>query len=324
MSVAAQYHKPLPLLVVAGPTASGKTALAIELSRYFDIEVVSADSRQVYCGLDIGTAKATVEERRLVPHHLVDVVNPDEDFSVADFIRLASDAIAQIHERGRLPVVVGGTGLYIKGLTEGLLSAPSGDCGVREALLAQEREQGSGTLYRRLCAVDPPLAERLPPGDLLRIVRALEVYEISGRRLSEFQQEHAFEERPYRTLKMALTPEREILYQRINQRVEQMFSMGLLDEVRHLLDKGYSADLKSMQTIGYRESILHLKGRLSLDEAVTLIQRDSRRYAKRQLTWLRRDNSIISVDSFEESARIQKLIEHFMQHTRSGYGEDPF
>ncbi len=324
MSDPVQQLKPLPLLVICGPTASGKTALAIELSRHFDLEVVSADSRQVYRGLDIGTAKATAEERRQVPHHLIDVVNADEEFSVADFIRLASDAVEQIHGRGRLPAVVGGTGLYIKGLTEGLLSAPSGDGIVREELLALEREQGSGTLYRRLGEIDPPLAARLPPGDLLRIVRALEVYELSGRRLSEYQQEHAFEERPYDTLKIALAPEREILYQRINQRVEQMFSEGLLDEVRQLLDKGYSPELKAMRTIGYRESILHLQGRLSQDEAIALIQRDSRRYAKRQLTWFRRDNSIISVDSFSESAKIHKFIDHFMQRTRSGHGQDPF
>ena len=316
--------KTLPLLIICGPTASGKTALAIELSRHFDLEVVSADSRQVYRGLDIGTAKATAEERRQVPHHLVDVVNPDEEFSVADFIRQASAAVERIHGRGKLPVVVGGTGLYIKGLTEGLLAAPSGDQGVRERLLELESEQGEGTLYRRLSEVDPTLAERLPPGDLLRIVRALEVFAISGRRLSEFQQEHAFDERPYETMKIALAPAREILYPRINRRVEQMFAEGLLDEVRHLLDRGFSPELKSMRTIGYRESIRHLQGRLTRDEAVALIQRDTRRYAKRQLTWFRRDKSIIWVDSFAESAKIQKFIEHFMQRTRSGYGQDPF
>ncbi|WP_432820926.1 tRNA (adenosine(37)-N6)-dimethylallyltransferase MiaA [Trichloromonas sp.] len=318
------HMEPRPLLVICGPTASGKTALAIDLCRHFDIEVVSADSRQVYRGLDIGTAKATAEERRKVPHHLIDVVDPDEDFSVADFVGLATDAVDQIHERGRLPAVVGGTGLYIKGLTEGLLAAPGGDRAVRDELLAIEREQGSGTLYRRLGDVDPQLAAKLFPGDLLRIVRALEVHALSGRRLSDYQQEHGFDERPYETLKIALTPQREILYRRINQRVEQMFNDGLLDEVRQLLDRGYAPELKSMRTIGYRESILHLQGHLSLDEAIALIQRDSRRYAKRQLTWFRRDNSIIWVDSFAESAKIQKFIEHFMHRTRSGYGQDPF
>jgi tRNA dimethylallyltransferase len=316
--------KSLPLLVICGPTASGKTALAIELCRQFDLEVVSADSRQVYRGLDIGTAKVTAEERCQAPHHLIDVVDPDEDFSVADFIRLAADVVEQIHGRGRLPALVGGTGLYIKGLTEGLLAAPGGDRGVRDELLALEKKQGCGTLYRRLGEVDPVLAEKLPPGDLLRIVRALEVFYLSGQRLSDYQQEHRFDDRPYATLKIALAPEREFLYQRVNQRVEQMFAAGLLDEVRGLLDEGYVPELKSMQTIGYRESILHLQGRLSLDEATALIQRDSRRYAKRQLTWFRRDNSIIWVDSFVESAKIQKLIEHFIQRTRSGYGQDPF
>jgi tRNA dimethylallyltransferase len=316
--------KPRPLVVICGPTASGKTALALELSRQLDLEVVSADSRQVYRGLDIGTAKATAEERGMVPHHLLDVVNPDETFSVADFIRLAAVAVDQIHGRGKLPVVVGGTGLYIKGLTEGLLAAPGGDREIRDDLLALEKGEGEGTLYRRLAEVDPALAEKLSPGDLLRIVRGLEVYAISGRRLSEFQQEHGFADSPYETIKIALAPVREDLYQRINSRVEQMFAEGLLEEVRHLLERGYAPDLKSMQTIGYRESILHIQGRLTRDEAVALIQRDTRHYAKRQLTWFRRDKSIIWVDSFVESAKIQKFIEHFMQRTRSGHGQDPF
>lgn len=308
-----------PLLVVCGPTASGKTALALELARQFAIEVISADSRQVYRGMDIGTAKATEDERRATPHHLLDVVDPDREFSVADFIRLAAAAVTRIRARRKLPVVVGGTGLYIQGLTEGLLAAPAGDRAVRDRLLALEGEQ-PGSLYRRLAEVDPPLAERLSAGDLLRIVRALEVYLLTGRRLSEFQREHAFQERPYATLKIGLAPERETLYRRIDQRVERMLAAGLLAEAQMLLDRGYDPRLKALRTIGYREAILHLRGELSLDEAVFRIQRDTRRYAKRQLTWFRRDQSIIWVDSLAESVKIRKLIDHLMQHTRSGYG----
>lgn len=319
MSISVSSASLLPLLVICGPTASGKTALALELCRRFELEVISADSRQVYRGLDIGTAKATAEERRQVPHHLIDVVAPDEDFSVADFLRLATAAVGQIHRRHRLPALVGGTGLYIRALTEGLCAAPGGDARVREELLALERETG-GALYQRLSQVDPVMAERLQPADLLRIVRALEVFYLSGQRLSEFQRVHRFNERPFATLKIALAPERALLYQRIDQRVEQMFRDGLLDEVRFLLEQGYGPELKAMQTIGYREAILHLQGRLSLDEAVALIQRQSRRYAKRQLTWFRRDKSIIWVDSFVESGKIHKLIEHFMHHIRSGHG----
>jgi len=324
MAAPVAHTDPLPLVVLCGPTASGKTSLAVEVSRHFDIEVISADSRQVYRGLDIGTAKATAEERRAVAHHLIDVVAPDEEFSVADFIRLATVAAEKIHAAGKLPVVVGGTGLYIKGLTEGLLDAPGGDHEVRRQLLEQERGEGSGILYRRLQEVDPELAAKLHPGDLLRTVRGLEVYQISGRRLSDYQREHAFSERPYQTLKIGLDPEREVLYQRIDRRVEQMFDEGLLEEVRGLLDRGFGPDLKSMQTIGYRESIRHLNAELTKDEAIALIQRDTRRYAKRQMTWFRRDKSIIWVDSLVESAKILKFIEHFMQRTRSGYGQDPF
>ncbi len=312
-------EEPLPLLVICGPTASGKTALAIELAQDFSLEVISADSRQVYRGMDIGTAKATPTERRMVPHHLLDVVDPDQTFSVADFIRLAKAAIAGIRRQGKLPVVVGGTGLYIRGLTEGLLDAPAGDQSLREELLALERDQ-PGSLYRRLAQVDPPSAERLNAGDLLRIVRALEVYMLAGRPLSEFQREHAFQDRPYVTLKIGLMPERETLYQRIDERAGRMLAEGLLAESRALLDQGYEPGLKSLQTIGYREAILHLQGKLSLEEAIALIQRDTRRYAKRQLTWFRRDSSIIWVDSLAESVKIRKLIEHFMLRIRSGYG----
>lgn len=313
-----------PLLVICGPTASGKTALAVELSRHFPIEVVSADSRQVYRGLDIGTAKATAAERRQVPHHLLDVVAPEEEFSVADFASLAHAAIAAIRGRGRLPVLLGGTGLYLRAVTEGLVDAPTGDPILRAELLELEEREGTGTLFRLLEEVDPPLAQRIPPGDLTRTVRALEVYRLSGRRLSDYQQEHAFAERPYATLKLGLAPPREELYRRIDQRVEWMLEQGLLAEVRGLLERGYDPECKALRTIGYRELIHHMRGEIPLAEAVALIKRNSRHYAKRQLTWFRGDEAIIWVDSCGESAKLQKLIELFLLRTRSGYGQDPF
>lgn len=313
-----------PLLVICGPTASGKTALAVELARHFPIEVVSADSRQVYRGLDIGTAKATAEERRQVPHHLLDLVEPDEEFSVADFASLAHSAIAAVHERGRLPVLLGGTGLYLRAVTEGLVDAPTGNPALRAELLEREGREGPGTLFRLLREVDPPLAQRIPPGDLTRTVRALEVYRLSGRRLSDFQREHAFAERPYATLKLGLAPPREELYRRIDQRVEWMLEQGLSAEVRGLLERGYDPECKALRTIGYRELIRHLRGEISLTEATALIQRNSRHYAKRQLTWFRRDDAIIWVDSCSESAKLPKLIELFLLRIRSGYGQDPF
>lgn len=313
----------LPLIVVCGPTASGKTALALELARRFETEIVSADSRQVYRGMDIGTAKATGEERSLVPHHLIDVVNPDQDFTTADFVRLARQAIAGIHDRGRLPMLVGGTGLYIRALTEGLLAAPGADQGLRRQLLAEESTEGEGTLHRRLQQVDPALAERLTPRDRVRIVRALEVFLLSGRPFSDLQGEHAFGEQSYELFKVGLSPDRDELNSIIDRRVEAMMAAGLLDEVRGLLAKGYDPALKAMQTIGYRECLRHLQGELSLAEAVTLIQRDTRRYAKRQVTWFRKDKTINWVDSLRESVKIQTLIEDFMQRKRSGHGQDP-
>ncbi|MDY0268169.1 MAG: tRNA (adenosine(37)-N6)-dimethylallyltransferase MiaA [Trichloromonas sp.] len=309
-----------PLLVICGPTASGKTALAVELARYYPIEVVSADSRQVYRGMDIGTAKATAEERHRVPHHLLDLVEADEEFSVADFIRLAHPAIAAIHRRGKVPVLLGGTGLYLRGVTEGLVAAPAGNPALRAELLERERREGGGTLYRLLRELDPPLAGRIQPGDLTRTVRALEVFRLSGRRLSDFQREHAFAERPYVTLKIALAPPREELYRRIDRRVELMLEQGLAAEVRGLLERGCDPESKALRTIGYREMICHLRGAISLAEATALIQRNSRHYAKRQLTWFRGDEAIIWVDSCSESANILKLIELFLLRTRSGYG----
>jgi tRNA dimethylallyltransferase len=305
--------KPIPLVVVCGPTASGKTALAIKLAEKFDLEILSADSRQVYRGMDIGTAKATREEQACVPHHLIDVVDPDQDFNAADFKVLGRKIIKQIYCRGHLPMVVGGTGLYIKTLTEGLLRVPDGNKKLRQQLLELEPIGGEGVLYRRLQEADPLLAERLHPHDKVRIVRALEVYALTGRRLSELQAEHDFRERPFRTLKVGFSPDRDELYHRIDSRVETMMTSGLLDEVRDLLSKGYSPGLKALQTIGYRQCVLHLRGELSLDEAVALIQRDTRRYAKRQLTWFRKDRSIIWVDYLRESAKIQTLIEDFLQ-----------
>jgi tRNA dimethylallyltransferase len=303
-----------PLIVICGPTASGKTSLALEMATCFDVEIVSADSRQIYRGMDIGTAKATAEERSRVPHHLIDVVDPDQDFTAADFARLGHEAVREIRRRGRLPLLVGGTGLYIRTLTEGLLPAPGEDKNLRRRLRALEEEEGEGELHRRLQRIDPALAARLHPRDRLRIIRAIEVFTLTGRRLSALQEEHAFGDHPFRLLKFGLAPEREELYRLIDSRVESMMAAGLLEEVRDLLAKGFGAAMKSMQTIGYRETLQHLKGELSLEETVTLIQQATRRYAKRQLTWLRKDKSIIWVDSLREFGKIHSLIGNFMQH----------
>jgi tRNA dimethylallyltransferase len=280
-----------PLLVITGPTAAGKTALALELGARRDIEIISADSRQVYRYMDIGTAKASAAERAQVVHHCIDVVDPDEDFSVSDFTRMAQGIIDDIHSRQRLPVVVGGTGLYIRALTQGLAALPGADDALRAQWHAEEREK-KGTLHARLSQIDPCMAKGLHINDVTRIIRALEVYSLTGRTMSSWQEEHRFAERPYNDIRIAVTCERMQLYRRIEDRVEQMFDHGLLEETRLLLERGYSRDLKAMRTIGYQECAAHLASQMSFSDAVTRIKRDTRRYAKRQLTWLRHENEI--------------------------------
>lgn len=304
-------EKRSPVLVLCGPTAVGKTALALRLAGHLAVEILSADSRQVYRHMDIGTAKPSPEELAAVPHHLIDVVEPEEEFTAGDFCRLGRRALRRIREAGRLPLVAGGTGLYIQALLYGLADVPGGDDELRERLLREEREAGTGTLHTRLRTVDPVLAQRLAPHDLVRIVRGLEVFEQSGRRLSEMQAEHAAGRCPYRVLTLGLNMPREDLYRRIDQRVWQMLEEGLVQEVERLLQRGVPADCKAMRTIGYREIVQYIEGALTLEEAVSLIQRDTRRYAKRQLTWFRKVKSIIWLDSSGEFAKVLKLIDSF-------------
>jgi tRNA dimethylallyltransferase len=307
-----KHDSRIPLVVVTGPTASGKTALAVQIARRFPCEVISADSRQVYRYMDIGTAKATAEEQREVRHHLIDVVDPDEKFSVADFSEQAHARIKEIHQRGHLPLVVGGTGLYIRALTEGLLDLPGEDEALRQQLLAKEQQMGVGTLHRQLTQCDPELAQRLHPNDQTRIVRALEVFRLTGTPLSRWQTEHGFREQPYRVLKFAMAMDRALLYERINQRSVLMMDQGLLVETQQLLDRGYDPQLKSMRTIGYHQAVRYLQQELTREEAIADLQQETRRYAKRQLTWFRNDKSIIWVDYDSRFDSILAWIEDFI------------
>jgi tRNA dimethylallyltransferase len=299
------------LPIICGPTAVGKTDLALKLAEYFGMEIISADSRQVYRLMDIGTAKPTQLEQQRVRHHLLDVVWPDEDFNAARFTELANVAVYEILERKKLPLLVGGTGLYIRALTEGLLRAPGADPAVRRRLKQWAAEVGHEALHGRLREVDPDAAERLHPKDLVRVIRALEVYEQTGRPLSDYQREHQFGDRPYRTLKIGLSADRDVLYRRIDLRAERMFEAGLLEEVESLLVAGYSETLKSLQTIGYRQALQVLRGELSRSDATSDLQRTTRRYAKQQLTWLRRDKTIKWVDSSADFDTIREFIENF-------------
>lgn len=307
-----EANEQIPLLVICGPTASGKTGWTLQLAADYELEIISADSRQVYRQMDIGTAKASAEERELVPHHLLDLVDPDQSFSVADFVELAHPTIESIHRRGRLPCVVGGTGLYIQALLGGLAEVPTGDEQLRSELHGREQREGPGTLHRLLQSLDPAAAETIHPHNLVRLVRALEVYYLSGRRLSELKQQHQFSDQRYRTLKLAPALPRAELYRRIDLRTEQMLETGLLAEVRSLL-KHYDPALKAMQTLGYREVIMHLQGELDQLQMIDLIQTRTRQYAKRQLTWLRKDRQTIWVDSCKESGRVKKLIDNLIQ-----------
>jgi tRNA dimethylallyltransferase len=300
------------LVIVLGPTASGKTELAVRLAERFDGEIVNADSLQVYRGMDIGTAKPSPELRRRVPHHLIDIVDPGTGFSASDFRREAERTITDIERRGKRVIVVGGTGLYIKALLHGLANTPRGGGEIRRELEAEARERGGAHLLHRLAEVDPATAGRLHPNDLVRIIRALEVYLQTGRPISHFRCEHGFSDNTYDYLKVGIAVERRELYRRIEERVDLMMDTGLVREVEGLLLAGYGPGLKPLRAIGYKEICAHLAGGFPLDEAVSLIKRDSRRYAKRQMTWLGREDEIIWVEYPEEFDTIcNHVIEFF-------------
>jgi len=285
------------LVGIVGPTATGKTAVGIELARKLDGEIISADSMAVYKGMDIGTAKPTAQERAAVAFHLVDVVCPDEEFSVAEFKRLAEVAIADILRRGKLPLLVGGTGLYIQAVTGGLnIPAIGPDRELRERLRAEAAEFGNQHLLDRLQPVDPVTAERLHPNDLKRIIRALEVYMLTGLPISDFHKRAGRTETEYDVRLFGLTMSRSALYERIERRVDEQIKSGLVEEVRGLLEKGYDPELSSLRGLGYKQIAGYLAGQYDLQTAVDLLKRDTRRFAKRQFTWFRADPRIYWVD----------------------------
>jgi len=277
--------------VIVGPTAAGKTRVALELAGRMGGEIVNADSLQVYRELDLGTAKPTPAERALVPHHLIDVADPPDPFDAARYQREGRKVLAALHARGTPPLVVGGTGLYIKALLYGLFEEGREDPQVRRRLRHELAGEGLAALQARLQDQDPATAARISPGDTYRILRALEVLAATGKPLSEQVAAHGFKDSPYRALKLGLTLPREELYRRIEARVDAMLEMGWLEEVRSLLSR-YPRDLKPLRSLGYRHLINCLEGRWGLEEAVQLIKRDTRRYAKRQLTWFKADPEI--------------------------------
>jgi tRNA dimethylallyltransferase len=300
------------VVLVAGPTGSGKTAFAIQLARQCTGEIVGADSMQVYRRMDIGTAKPTPLEQVAVPHHMIDILDPDQDFDAADYAAMAAGVIQGIVARGRTPLVVGGTGFYIKALIYGLFEPGRSDPALRRRLNREAESKGLPALYRRLQQVDRASAERIHPNDTYRIVRALEVYELTGDSLTVVQQRHRFRQRRYNTLEFGLAWPRKDLYERIDHRVDQMIRQGFEQEVAGLLAAGYSRGLKSMQSLGYRHLAAVLAGEVDLPEAVAALKRDHRRYAKRQLTWFRAQPSMHWLDP-DRSAAAGDLIDRFLR-----------
>lgn len=282
------------LLCILGPTAVGKTEIAIRIALRIGGEIVSVDSRQIYRNMNIGTAMPTPEQLELVPHHVIDCVLPDEYFSVADYQRLADEAIKQINDRGKVPILVGGSGMYFRAVVDGLFDGPDADKAFRKQLRREAEEYGISHLYERLRIIDPKAADNIHHNDLLRIIRALEVFELSGNRISDMQQQWNNGEPRYKFMAFGLDRPRQELYKRVDARVNQMMADGLLEEVRSL--SGYGRELQSMKCLGYKELFAYLDGKCSLEEAVAQIKQNTRHFAKRQLTWFRKDKRINWMD----------------------------
>jgi len=286
----------IPLLMIVGPTAVGKSEVAVRVALELGGEVVTADSMQVYRGLDIGTAKPTAAERRGVPHHMIDVVDPDEEYSVARYQEQATEAIADIAARGQRPLLVGGSGLYVRAVVDGLDFPLAADPVLRKRLTEQARDLGAAALHARLAQVDPAAAARIHPNDEKRILRALEVYESTGRPISAQQTIAPGAQSRYNITAYGLTLPRPALYPRIEARVDRMIERGLVEEVEGLLARGYGERLVSMRGLGYRQIIGYLRGQYEFISAVGRVKRDTRRLAKRQLTWFRADRRLRWID----------------------------
>ena len=299
------------VIVIAGPTASGKTGLAVALALSQGGEVINADSMQVYRGMDIGTAKPTLEERRGVCHHLLDVVDPDEDFNAARYRQMALPLAKSICARNVPCFIVGGTGLYIRALLGGLVKLPPSDPMLRERLQLECDRCGAPELYRKLADLDTEGAKSIHPNDRRRIIRALEIIHLTHRKPSDLLKEHRFQNQEFRTLKLSLQVERERLYDRINARTEKMVTEGLIQETELLLAKGYDPHLKSMTAIGYRHITLYLQGKWSLEKATEALKQDTRKYAKRQMTWFKAEQDMIGIDP-ENKILAEEKIRAFM------------
>ena len=283
--------------IICGPTGVGKTGISIDIAAQLNAEIVSADSMQIYRYMDIGTAKPTAAERARAPHHMVDIINPDDDFDARQYAAASRNIIDRLAAAEKPVLIVGGAGLYIRALVHGVFDAASGNPHIRIRLRQEMETAGTEAMFKRLQSCDPQSAVRIHPHDAYRILRALEVYETTGRPISSFHQSHHFGESFFHVLKMGLYRDRKTLYERIDRRVDQMMTDGLLNEVHSLLDRGFSSSLKSMKSIGYHQICDYIEGRSNWDAAIQTIKRDSRRYAKRQFTWFKSDPQLQWIDT---------------------------
>jgi tRNA dimethylallyltransferase len=300
------------IAIILGATAVGKSEVALRLAESVNGEIVNADSQQVYRYMDKGTGKPSKADRERVRHHLIDIVVLNEEFNAALFRRLATESIREIHTRGRNVIVCGGTGLYLKALTRGLFEGPGQDPEVRHALEQEIADNGVGSLYQRLERIDPTVGSTIHPNDRQRIIRALEVYRLTGRPLSVWQKEHGFQENPFDILKIGLLRERTELYNLINLRCERMIEEGLLEEVRGLVARGFNLELKPLRSVGYRQMGQVLRGTQSMNDAVEEMKQETRHLAKRQLTWFRRDDEIRWFHPEKQSKEIASAVDRFL------------
>ena len=309
--------KKRPLIVLTGPTAAGKTSLSLGLAAAVGGEIISADSMQVYRGMDIGSAKIKKEEMRGIPHHLLDILDPSEDFDIVRFQALAKEAMAGIYERGHIPILTGGTGFYIQAVTRDIDFSPSHkDGSLRESIAEKARDQEEGFLHRWLVQVDPQSAELIHENNEKRIIRALEFYYENGYPISEHNAREKEKESPYNLAYFALTVERELLYRRIDERVDKMMEEGLLEEVRSLKARGCRRGMVSMQGLGYKEMLDYLDGCYSLEEAVRVLKRDTRHFAKRQMTWFNREKDICWLKKEEFDFDEEKILGYMLDVLR--------
>lgn len=304
----------IPLIILTGPTAVGKTKLSVELAKRVNGEIISADSMQVYRGMDIGSAKVTKDEMQGVPHYLIDEFDPEEEFHVVKFQEYAKRYIREIRDKGKIPILVGGTGFYIQAVLYDIDFTENGsDTAYREKLQQTADEQGAAVLHDMLRQIDPASAEAIHENNVKRVIRALEYYHETGERISEHNEEERQKESPYQFAYFVLNDERSEIYRRIDLRVDQMIEQGLLDEVRALQEQGCTRDMVSMQGLGYKEMLDYLSGTLPFEEAVRILKRDTRHFAKRQLTWFRRERDVIWVDKNKFHSDTEKILEYMLE-----------